>query len=194
MTPKERVITTLNFKTPDRVPMNFSCTPEFQEKLYKYFHIKNRKAIVTPLVSTVDPEILEKLKCDLRVVIPPHTGPPLKTEPDGTSINLFGVRRKPIIRDGITWYDYGSCPLKKAISTDIDTYPWPDPEWFNYTSIKDQCKEYKNYAIITGSPGNGDFLHLAGNLYGIEDMYIGLVRKDPLLLKIFQKISDFFYE
>ena len=37
MTPKERVLTTLEHKEPDRVPRLSSFTPEFANRLRKYF-------------------------------------------------------------------------------------------------------------------------------------------------------------
>ena len=137
----------------------------------------------------MEPEVLKKLNCDLITVAPPYTGPELKKDKD-----LFGVTKKSFVYNEISYEKYEGHPLKKASLKEVDAYPWPDACWFDYEKVKDLCEEYEDYAIVAGSPGNVDFLYKAGNLYGIEDLYKGLIRKAPVLLKIFEKISDFFYE
>jgi len=192
--PKERVMKTLNFEEPDRVPLDFSGDGAFIDKLYSHFKIKEKKGVSTPLVSCPDPQILEALGCDFRMVAPEYTGPPLKRYEDGTWINLFGVMRKPQKCDESMYYAYEGTPLKGKTLQEVEDHPWPDPDWFDYNSIVSQCKEYGDYAIVTGYPGNVDFLNKAGTLYGIEDTLKGMLRKDPVLFKIFDKLSDFFYE
>ncbi|SHI03783.1 hypothetical protein [Clostridium grantii] len=34
-----------------------------------------------------------------------------------------------------------------------ENYKWPDPDWFDYESIKYQCDRHKNKAIIIGHEG-----------------------------------------
>jgi uroporphyrinogen decarboxylase len=176
MTSRERVINTLKFKESDRIPMNFSCSENFQKKLCEYFNIKENKMISNPLVNSVNPDILEKLNCDFRAVSPVYQGT------EHFLLNLFPD-------------NHIDCEiLKKADLTEVASYRWPDPDWFDYSTVTEQCEEYKDYCIITGNPGTGDFLYKAGSLYGMEDMYMGLIKHDPVLIKIFEKISDFYYE
>ena len=194
MTSKERVLKTLNFEEPDRVPIDFSADPGFMDKLYDYFNIKEKKGVSNHLISCPDPQIMEALGCDFRMVAPLYKGPPIKKYEDGTWVNLFGVKRVPQKHDGGIYYAYEGTPLKGKTPEEVDAHPWPDPDWFDYESIVSQCKEYKDYAIVTGYPGNVDFLNKAGTLYGIKETLIGLIKKDKSLLKIFDKLSDFFYE
>lgn len=170
MTHRERVINTLNFKETDRIPMNFSCTENFQKKFCRYFNIKEENIISNPLVNHVSSAILEKLNCDFRTVSPVYK--------ENFPLNLF-----PACED-----------LKKADIAEVISYRWPEADMFDYSTVTEQCETYKDYCIITGNPGTGDFLYKAGSLYGMEDMYMGLIRHDPVLIKIFEKISDFYYE
>lgn len=192
MKSKERVLKSINFERPDRVPMDFSCTQEVQEKLYKHFNIKERKTISNPLVNCIDPQILKALNCDLITVAPLYKGPEIKT--DNAMVNLFGITEKPLVGNGAKYYEDTGTPLRKASMEDVENYHWPSPDWFDYDSVKNQCEEYQDFAIVSGYPGNVDFFHKAGSLYGVKELYMGIARKDPVLLKIFEKISDFFYE
>jgi len=170
MISRDIVKDTLNFKKTDRIPMNFSCTENFQKKFCRYFNIKEENIISNPLVNHVSSSILEKLNCDFRTVSPVYK--------ENFPLNLF-----PACED-----------LKKADLAEVMSYRWPEADKFDYSTVTEQRETYKDYCIITGNPGTGDFLYKAGSLYGMEDMYMGLIRHDPVLIEIFEKISDFYYE
>jgi len=194
MNSKERVLKAINFEEPDRTPVDFSCTEEYEEILYRHFNIKKRNIITNPLLNSVDPQILKKLNCDMITVAPNYTGPELEKGNDGSRRNLFGVIEKPFVKNGTTYYEYTGTPLKNATLEEVENYRWPSPDWFDYKTIKKQCEEADEFCLVSGSPGNVDFFHKAGRLIGVKELYTGLARKNPVLLKIFEKISDFFYE
>ena len=201
MTPRERVLKALAHEETDKVPKDFTASREIIEGLCAHFGIEGGNAdgpwsggISTPLVSTPDHRLLEALGVELRMVAPLFAGPPVERAVDGSWTNLFGVRRVPVPCKGGTYFTYAGEPLRGAGAEEVDAYPWPDPDWFDYSSLAEQCRFYEGYAIVAGYPGNVDFLNKAATLVGAEALFIGIARSDPALLRIFDRLSDFFYE
>jgi len=194
MRPVERVLNSIKRKEIDRIPKNFSASNEIIERLKSYFNIKGDESYGNPLIQCIDPRLLEALQCDLRVVAPEYIGPRIKKEGDGSWINLFGVKRKPIKTECGIYYSYEGMPLKNCSLADIDNYFWPKADWFDYSAIQQQCNKFKDYAIIAGYPGNVDFINKAATLIGMEELLIGLAKRKATVLKIFDKLAEFYYE
>jgi len=201
MTPKERVLRALNHEEPDRVPVNFTASPEIIGRLSAHFGISGEEGsglraggISTPLISIPDHRLLDALGVDLRIVAPLYIGPPVERAQDGSWTNLFGVRRVPVPCKGGAYFTYAGEPLRRAGAEEVDAFPWPDPDWFDYSSVADQCRSYEDCAVVAGYPGNVDFLNKAATLVGAEALFIGIAQADPALLRIFDHLSDFFYE
>jgi len=194
MKPVDRVLNCIKRKSIDRVPRNFIAFPEIQEKLKSHFSIEGDQSYGNPLIKCVDPRLLEALSCDLRMAAPEYHGPGIKKEPDGSWTNLFGVKRNVVkVKTGM-YYSYEGAPLKNATAGDVKNYPWPKPEWFDYSTIEKQCQRFADYAVVSGYPGNVDFLNKTSTLMGMENLMMGLARKDAAVLEIFDKLAEFFYE
>ena len=83
MDSRERVFKTLGFEEPDRVPIDFWAAPEAFEKLKRYFG-----------VGSTD-EVLDRIDADIRYIDGPrYVGPELKTHPDGSQNDIWGVPRQ----------------------------------------------------------------------------------------------------
>ena len=119
MTSKERVLTALDHKQPDRCPCDYISTPEVDAKIKEYFQ-----------TSDMD-FVLEKLGSDLRVVDAPYVGPALRTWDDGRFENYWGSIRKPVTNEAGTYNEAVELPYAafKSIE-DVDQFPksWPDSE------------------------------------------------------------------
>src|SRR4030042_4658044 len=194
MKPRDRVLNCIKRKEIDRVPKNFTAYPEIIGQLKNYFAIEGDESYGSPLIKCIDPRLLEALSCDLRMVAPTYCGPELEKTTDGTWMNLFGVKRRPISTEHGIYFSYEGMPLKNTTVADVLNYPWPKPEWFDYTVIEEQCERFKDYAIVAGYPGNVDFLNKISPMVGMEELMIGLARKNALILAIFDKLAEFFYE
>lgn len=194
MKPVERVIGCLQRKKIDRIPKDFSSSDEIIEKLKRHFKIEGDESYGNPLIKCIDARILDGLSCDLRMVAPSYIGPEIKIESDGSWVNLFGIKRRPIKTEYGIYYSYEGTPLKNASSSDVRNYNWPKAEWFDYSSIEFQCEKFKDYAIVAGYPGNVDFLNKAATLVGMEELLIGLAKKKAYILSIFDKLAEFYYE
>src|SRR5512146_2328821 len=83
MTSRERVLTTLSHRAPDRVPWDYWAAPEVTERLVSELGVADEEAL------------LRRLDVDLRTVRgPSYAGQELRTHADGTVEDLWGVRRR----------------------------------------------------------------------------------------------------
>jgi len=144
-TPRKRVLTALEHKEPDRVPINFGgsaqttileCPPNGKicTKLYKYLGIQDYEEPKTgPLanqVYNVDERVMEKFGSDFRLILP--NPPEVRTEADGTKtvLGVFcGLRVKKMgYYDDVFEFPLRNCTSKK----DIKRYPfWPCSDDYN---------------------------------------------------------------
>jgi uroporphyrinogen decarboxylase len=196
MTPKERVLTALSHREPDRVPMDFLGTPETIAKLGEHFGIAPDDGAYDPLAGRESHlSLLEKLSCDLRSVWPKYVGPEPERFEDGSYRDIWGYIRAPTRYETGVYYEYTHHPLAEATTVEeVDAYPWPNPDWFDYSAISEQCKQFAQYAIVAGSMGNLDFINRSAALRGVEQVLIDIGLKEPVIYRIFDHLSDFFLE
>ena len=164
MSPKERWLAVLTRKKPDRLPMDYWATPETTSLLMKH------------LSCSSEEDMLKKIHVDRIVrVNPKYVGPSL---PPGTDI--FGCCYEQM--------DYGTgiydeCifhPLAKydSLSDVKRLYHWPDPDWWDYSSIKVQIKGKEMYPVLGGH--YEPFL-IYKNLRGQERALLDLIENPELV-------------
>ena len=182
MNSKERVLTAISHKIPDRVPCNYLGTPEIDDKLISYFG-----------VSSVD-ELLNCLGVDIRVIDSPYIGPELKKWPDGRFENFWGQIRKPIKNEAGSYFESVEFPYAEFKSvSDVERFRWPRPEWFDVSSISSGCDKYKDYAIIYGSPGNMDLINGISFGRGVEQFLFDIATEDPVGVACIEKRFEICY-
>jgi len=194
MKPVDRVLNCLKRNTIDRVPRDFMASSEIIEQLKNHFRIEGDESYGNPLIKCIDPRLLEALSCDLRMIAPDYCGAELKKEPDGSWTNLFGVKRRPVHTHYGIYFAYEGTPLRNATVADVKNHPWPEPDWFDYSTLEQQFNKFQDYAIVAGYPGNVDFLNKTATIMGMEDLLMGLARKNEVVLTIFDKLAEFYYE
>ena len=69
---------------PDRVPIDFTCTPETETILKRHFRTNDMDVV------------REQLGVDIVRIKPRYIGPPLVTYDDGSFEDFWGVIRKPV--------------------------------------------------------------------------------------------------
>ncbi|MCD6156092.1 MAG: hypothetical protein J7J32_03510 [Candidatus Atribacteria bacterium] len=174
MNAKERVLRALNREKTDRVPLDFWAIPRMRERLCRE-------------LSLGEEELLQFFGVDFRTIEPLYVGPPLE-ERDGMQKNVFGVWEK----DG--FLGYGEAPLQGASTPeDIDSYPFPKPEWFEVSHLREQCRKYKDFALRT-APAWGTWwasFQLSQALRGVEQFFIDLLENEDLVNRLLDRITDF---
>ena len=140
MESRERIITTLNHREPDRIPFDLdgSAVTGIHIKAYKdlltYLNIEKDDFKIRDILQQlawVHEDILKKLKVDTRTFTP--------KEPSDWSLNIEEMKdgnRYYTDQYGIGWgmpkggfyFDLYKSPLAKMTIEDLDSYPFPDPE------------------------------------------------------------------
>lgn len=181
---RERVLTALNHKEPDRTPIDFGGFSDTgivvgaYEKLKKYLGIKSKTILADKLdqLVEIDEEILKRFDIDTRRLVP-KTPEKWKGEllPGGFIRDIWGVTWGRA--EGGHYYpcDY---PLKGDCSpSDINNFPWPDPnDLGDLEEFKKEAKflhEETGYAIILSLPGR--LMSLGCYLRGFENWFIDLI-------------------
>jgi len=199
--PKERVLTALSNREPDRVPIDLGGTivtglrKGFYSKLLKSWN-KERKIQILDHVqqlARVEEDIMEKLLIDVRGFLP------------GVS------RKRPVINKNMEYYFFTDewgilwgmpekeglyfsilCnPLKDASNiSDIENYPWPEPKM---EIIEDWSREInhlgENYVVVVESYGSGIF-EMALRLRGYEKFLMDLALSPKIAETILEKILE----
>jgi len=169
MTSRERVLTALSHRTPDRTPGDYLGTPEVDDKLKKHFHTDSLDVV------------LEKLKVDLRVIDAPYIGPALKTWPDGRFENIWGQIRKLIKNEAGSYSEAVEFPYAAFKSVEeVRKFRWPKAEWFDYSQLAADCDKHDTYAIVFGAPGNMDLINGTAFGRGVEQVIFDIALEDPI--------------
>ena len=202
MTPRERVLTALGHKEPDRVPLDLGGlsttieTDPYQE-LKEHLGITSETKLF--LRDHVDPpeELLEEFQIDTRYV---RIGRPQRfkvhIDADNSYLDEWGTRwRKP---ESSLYWDPVDWPLKDATIKDLESYAWPDPNDPGRTEgLRErarQLREETDYAIVADMPVLGVFETAGVCLRGIERFMMDLVLDKPFAEALLNKLADLHIE
>lgn len=176
MTSKERVLCTYRFQKADRIPIDFCACVAIYDALQER------------LGATSQLDLMDKLHVDFRWARAPWIGPELKT-PEGVPTDYFGIPRAGV-------GDFGhaiAAPLGHISSEkDIQAYPWPTADMFDYDVFLEECERFQSYAVYGG--GWCWFFDAAAELVGMEKFFMMLYDDPALAYKLLERIVDFFYE
>lgn len=180
MTPRERMLTALDGGQPDRVPLDIWATGEVWANLRAH-------------LGTSDPAALrERLHLDgFSGVGPAYVGPPLPACEPGESCDYWGMRYRRTRYATGTYDEQVGYPLAAARTVaDLDDYAWPSPDWFDYSTIRQQCEARRELPIQAGYHAPFYFLN---KLRGLEQSLLDLVCAPELAHAILARVTDFFY-
>jgi uroporphyrinogen decarboxylase len=136
MTPKERWLAVLSRKNPDRIPMDFWATPE------------TTALLMENLGCYSEWEMCRKLHVDMPVKVKPeYAGPSI---PRGADV--FGRRYKNVYYGSGTYKECIYHPLVQYDSAEEveRNFQWPNPDWWDYSSIRSQIFQKEDYPILAG--------------------------------------------
>ena len=169
-TSKERVLKTFHHEEPDRVPVDYSANAGIDSRLKAHFG----------LAATDDVGLLCALGVDFREVAAPYVGPRLFPEVSGRMVDPErGVRRRWIEHESGGYWDYCDFPLSGADLGDIQRWPMPSADDYDYAAVTEDCRKHRRFAVVAGSPGLGDLINRSGMLRGMEQVLVDLVTDDP---------------
>ena len=186
MSPKERVLATFALRKPDRVPIDYYANPGIDGRLKTHYGL-----------APDDHEGLRQaLGVDFRYIGAPYVGPKLHNDAqeEGIQVDIWGIHRRWVAHESGGYWDYCDFPLQDATPEEIEAWPMPSPDDFDYDRVPELCKQYGNYAVVAGNAGLGDIINSSGMVFHMERVLIGLITDDPALLRYIDRRLDVLHE
>jgi len=178
MTSRERVLTAVEHREPDRVPITFDCETEVLDALRKHFH-----------VTTAD-EVWDALHVDTRLVGADHHHQNIRRTPDGMDVNFWGVGSRQVEYSFGSMYDIAYHPLAEMTTVDeIDAYNWPTADEVSFETIRAARKRNPDKAIIAYIGHGGYFT--GTELRGMEEFLVDLGTNPPVARAIVEHVNAY---
>lgn len=198
MTPRQRVLETLSFKEPDRVPIDLGTTVtcieiEPYRDLKRYLGIDRQDATFIRQHAVVDEEVLKRLHVDTRHLY--------LSLPFNRDVSLKGVDSY-IDEFGVEWTKPPSSPywemtaqaMDESSLDSIEKFPWPDPH--DIPHLDDLTRQAKNlcentdYAVVLDCKGFGPF-EQAWAVRGMEAFFMALALEPEFAKTMMMRMAEY---
>lgn len=182
MNSKERIIAAINHRKVDRVPVDFWWSHEIRDRMISHLKLKDQD------------ELQEFIGSDIRCIYPAYIGPERRKYEDGSYEDFWGVIRKPYKHGSGEYDEVIFCPLAEAKNPeDVDNIEWPNPDWFDYEGLIEQCERYKHYGIMVGRMGieSQTIFIQAWFMRGLDRLLLDLAVNPELVKAMLDKIMKF---
>ncbi|KUO49090.1 MAG: uroporphyrinogen decarboxylase [Desulfitibacter sp. BRH_c19] len=197
---RQRVLTVLSHKLPDRVPLDLCNSASFINDP-AYFALKNHlnlKEEISPFrngftANYYDEKLLEALEIDFRHVWlkPPNTSNG-RFNHDGTIVDEWGIKYQFLGNEKAIVLN----PLDGLDETDLDKYPWPDPYNAGRVDGIAERAEYlarnTNYAVSAHAAHYFGFFDNGWILRGFERFMMDLVSNKKFIYKLLDKLLNIY--
>lgn len=196
MNSRQRVITALEHQEPDRVPFDCTFTYDVYRKLESALGIPQDQKLKprSPALS-VSPsmQMLHEMKIDLV-----YMGlNPWKNEPEfqyGLSnyTDIWGVGYKKIEGSAGPEYFNDFHPLAIANQSDLEKFPWPDPNASELTTgLRERAEDlYKNTEFALVGKFSTSIFEQAAALRGMEQLYIDFIQNPAFIDDLFNRLTN----
>ncbi len=205
LTPRERVLATLNHEEPDRVPIVIGVSNATSMRMKPYRALKALLGVDAPDkylydwpelgTAEVDEETLRRLHVDVRGVWDRHPDwvyeKNRNRSPGSPFFDAWGIGQVEIAPD--TWFPHIH-PLAEATNvTDIENYPWPDPsDLSRVRGVKERAEALARegqYAIMA-TPWLLFPFERAIAMRGMEAFFVDLVEDPEFAQALLRKTLD----
>lgn len=190
MTSRERILTTLSHRVPDRVPYDLgSLGPsgisiQAYRNLLQYLHSEEKGEVgdIASQRAKLTENILQRLHVDTRSFRVRAQGSwSLKMQEEGEYSFFYdewGIGRKLAKNQGHHFFIFHQ-PLSQVGTSDLPRFPWPDPLDSNrLAGIENEVTAVRNQAdpaFVLGSSFSSGLLQFGAQLEGHERFFTDLV-------------------
>lgn len=198
MTPRDRVLSSLEHEEPDRVPLDLggmetTMTIPAYENLKRYLGLNTRTRILSEIfqLAEIDEPVLRKFDIDTRYVFPGEPG-------GGGPVGLSGNAYRDIW--GIEWrktgyhYFIAKNPLSDADLSDLQDYTWPDPCDPSITEGMEEKARYlhdgTDYAVVTEL--DGAIFEESWRLRGLSRFLVDMHNNREFAIALLDGMTDFY--
>ena len=183
VTPRERVLTALDHRQPDRVPfsLGFGPTGEMQAILAAYLRERD-----------IDWSRLAEAVLDVIIVQTRYTGPMEEMADLNLTPPLWGIKTKTANYGGGAYEEFTDFPLAGVEDVAaLDDYPWPDPTHFDFAGLRGDIQQanpdrHKAVRICAGNP-----FEIYTWMTGIEESFVNLAAEPDLVRAALSHITAF---
>lgn len=184
MKPKERIISAINHKVPDRIPLAIQEI-EDEHIFAKYLGITDAAEPVHPDIGYYS-ESYEKLGIDCFRLEIGYDGD-IPTGPGQEKLNEWGtVAKKDYGTDH--WYPLAAAEDIQA----IEQHPWPDPDMFDYEYAAQKARDKGKYYALRG-PHWWPLLCRVFDLMGMESSMMKLALEPVIFEAVLDKVFEITY-
>lgn len=192
MNSKERVKIALEHKNPDHVPINFSASPWVVKSIKDHLNVSTKRE----LLKALHVDLFDMRGIDLKGAISPRYNGPnslgLPLNWSGDVLELWGIKEEIIETGHGKIYSQRTFPLSEAQKVqDLEDYLWPDPAWFDYSTVRRQLEEWSDFAIICS--GCSIFQHPTF-LRGMDKLMVDMIKAPEMADFVFDKFTNFYYQ
>ncbi len=202
MTPRERLLTALSHRQPDRVPRDLGgrvtgITVGAYDALKELFGLEEQNQIMDHNQQLARPseEALRRLGIDTRYILPgPRKGWQRHVAEDSAGysyVDEWGIELRMPKQDGY-YFDMVSHPLAELAVEDLDSYPWPDPHDPGLTEgLHEEARRLSqetDYALV-GDP-SASLFERAWYLRGFENFMIDLLTDECFATALLDKLLE----
>ena len=140
MNPRQRILNAIEHKPVDRIPTDIWATPEVRQNMEDFFGVQH-------FVDTWPYLGIDGI-LDLK---PDYVGPPLPDPGPDCQINEWGFGRRWQAHDTGGYWEQDIYPLADAQTiADIDAFDWPQPEWYDFSVLRDKQAQHPDRASMYG--------------------------------------------
>jgi uroporphyrinogen decarboxylase len=194
---RERVMTALEHREPDRIPIDLWAEKTVVARLLEHYQVEDREAL------------LRRLGVDLRYVMgPSFEGQQLRVLPDGKVQDHWGVVRRFMTVDGVdrtgrqwtwTYKHVDRAPLEGASSVkEIEAHEWPTADLWDYSAVRSECEAARatGCAVVSGGDRLDRTAQLkpATYLRGLEQFLSDLLLQPAMAECLLERIVHYYLE
>ncbi len=180
MRSKERALTAFARQQPDRVPINYYGNPGIDRRLKAHFDLAEDDA----------EGLRNRLGTDFRTVSSPYVGPELHPGVPDRQVNIWGIRTRWIEHESGGYWDFCDFPLEGGTVEEIQAWPMPSPDDYDYSQVARQCAQLEEYCVVVGGAGLGDIINSTGMIRTMEQVLVDLVTDHPAGLRYIDRKLD----
>ena len=171
MSPRERILATLNRQPTDRAPVDLWCTVEVLDALRVHTGEGDELAVY------------QKLGLDKIVWIFPGYGGHKYFDPNESGdVNLWGVPTRAVKAGAATYHEFGKPPLGECESPqEIAAYSgWPSPDLFEYSAAREAASRAREAGFATIGPWISHF-EIYCTMRGLENALMDVIAEPEIL-------------
>lgn len=192
MDSRERTFLALDHRTPDRIPVDFWASTGFRQRMKSELGLSYQ-------------DFLDVHDVDFRYIAgPKYVGPPLESDRNGISVDIWGVPRKLVTLEVAGYLEHYKevvePPLLRASAVeDVEAYPhWPSADMFEYDQIESQCNAVRTKGRVVVFMGDrlNRVAQLKPAMYvrGADGIMLDLAINPAVARAIFDRIKTFYMD